>query len=547
MIAAAVVSPARQRGAYLARVAAVAGLGLLMVLSETRLPSIVGHLDPIGNLARMIAGWMLLRLALGEMPVALPFRNTSTVIGLAFVGCLLASVVGGVAWPNSGDEYSYTFLADLMLHGRITTEPPSDQSLFETFHVLVHDGRMFSPYPPGWSALLAPFRALGVQILVNPLLTVLLGAALAGILASLGVGPAVRRVAVALVLLVPFTLFLGGSVFAQTLAAATVAGVVWLQVADEAAPGRWRKIAVGVLFGVLLMTRYDVLALVALPYAVDRLVIRRLAALGDSAWVALGFIPFVALHLGYNLALTGNPLMLPSAWGGLEGLSEPGMTVALRLGRAFLQNVQFAGELALFGGLPVAALSLLGLVVRVRTRTCRFWDFLFPSAIVFYSFVPFTGGHQYGPRYWFWAFPLCVVTVVTAFVDTSGLLRVRSHRVSLESFAARCLLYGCVTFVGLLITTHTYMQARREVYAVAPALQPATVMLPDRLLVLWPWQVEPVRASSLDFTRNDPPFTSPVLYVRDNVENSVARACRLPGRHVYRWVGPGDLRPVSCP
>ena len=526
---------------------AVAGLGLLMVLSEVRLPSILGSLDPLGNLSRFLAGRVLLWLALGAVSVAMPFPRTGMVIGLAFAGCLLAAVVGGVAWPNSGDEYSYIFLADLFTHGRIATEAPPDPLLFANTHVLVHDGWKFSPYPPGWSMLLAPFRAVGMEVLVNPVLTVLLGAALAGILARLGIGPAVRRAAMALVLLVPFTLFLGGSVYPQTLAATVVAGIVWLQVADEAAPGRGRKLAVGALFGVLLMARYDVLAVVALAYAMERLTIRRIAALGDGVWVALGLLPFLALHLLYNLALTGNPLIIPQVWGGMEPLTVPHFTYGMRMLLAFMQDLQLTGELALFGGFPAAVLALLGVVVRVRAGTCRFWDFLLPSAIVFYSFFPFAGGHQYGPRYWFWAFPICVVTVVTALVDTSGLLRVGSRRVTFEGFAACCLICGGVTFAGLLMTTHIYLQARREVYATVPPMQPATVMVPDRMLVLWPWQAEPVEAFSPDFTRNDPPFTGPVLYVRDDLEDSVPRACRLPGRHVYRWMEPGRLQEVDCP
>ena len=536
-----------QRGVHLAMLARVAGLGLVMVLSETRLPSIIGSLDPLGNLVRFMAGEMLLLLALGAVSLALPFRNMGTIVGLAFVGCLLASVLGGVAWPNSGDEYSYVFLADLMTHGRIATEPPPDLALFKNFHVLVHDGRMFSPYPPGWSALLAPFRALGVEILVNPLLTVLLGTVLAGTLARLGVGKGVRRAAVALVLLVPFTLFLGGSVFPHTLAATTVVGIVWLQVADEVGPGRRRKLSIGVLFGVLLMTRYDVLALAALPYVVDRLMIRRLKAFGDAVWVAFGFLPFVALHLYYNMSLTGNPRIFPVVWGGMEDLSSPELTFGTRALLALAQNVQFTGELALFGGLPVAALALLSLGARVRAGTCRFWDFFLPSAIVFYSFIPFSGGHQYGPRYWFWAFPICVVAVVTSLVDTSGLLRVGGRHVAFEGFAACCLLCGSILFAGLLVTTRVYMQARQEVYATLPPMQPAIVLVPDRLLVLWPWQQESIEALSLDFTRNDPSFTGPVLFARYNTEHSVLRACQLPDRNVYRWITPGKLQAMTCP
>jgi hypothetical protein len=517
-----------------------------MVLSETWEPSISGELAPAGNGARFIVGWILLCLARSGIPAALPFRGVGTVIGLAFAGCLLTAVVGGVAWPNSGDEYSYIFLADLLRHGRIAAAALPDPALFESSHVSTYGGWTYSPYAPGWSALLAPFRAAGIEVLVNPLLTALLGAVLAGVLARLKVGPAIRRTAVALVLLVPFTLFLGGSLFPQTLAAAVVAGIVWLQVGDEGAPGRWRKLAIGALFGVLLTTRYDVLAVAALPYVVDRLLVRRLAALGDGAWVALGFLPFVVLHLGYNLALTGNLLTLPAAWGGASSLLKPGVPLHLRAALALLFDLQFVGELAQFGGFPVVALALLGCFTRVRAGTCRFWDFLLPSAIVFYSFVPFSGGHQYGPRYWFWAFPVCVITIATSLVDASGLLRVGSRRVQFEGFAACCLLFGGVTFCGLLITTRTFMQARQAVYAEVPPLLPATVLVPGRQLVLWPWQTAAVEASSLDFTRNDPPFTGAVLYGRDNVENSVARACRLPGRQVYRWT-PGGLQHVECP
>lgn len=546
MVTAAAAGPAQRQGIRHAWMVGAAGLGLLMVLSETWMPSIAGGLDPVGNAARLMMGWMLLRLALCGVPAALPFRGVGTVIGLAFAGCLVAGMVGGVAWPNSGDEYSYMFLADLLRHGRIAAEAPPDTALFESFHVLTYRGWIYSPYAPGWSALLAPFRAAGIEVLVNPLLTALLGAVLAGILARLKVGLAIRTTAVALVLLVSFTLFLGGSFFPQTLAAAVVAGIVWLQVGDEAAPGRRHKLVIGALFGVLLMTRYDVLAVAALPYIIDRLLVRRLAALGDGAWVALGFLPFVVLHLGYNLALTGNPLTLPAAWDGASSLGLPGVALNMRVALAFLFNLQFVGELAQFGGFPVVALALLGCVVRTRARTCRFWDFLLPSAIVFYSCIPFSGGHQYGPRYWFWAFPVCVITVVTSLVDASGLLRVGSRRVHFEGFAACCLLFGGVTFCGLLMTTRTYMHARQAVYAKVPPMLPATVLVPDRQLVLWPWQADAVPASSLDFTRNDPPFTGSVLYGRDDMEDSMARACRLPGRQVYRWTS-GGLQHVGCP
>jgi len=527
------------------------GLGLLMALMETFFPTIVGLAFPAEDIFLLGIGLLVLLVVLWTPDGAASIGTVRgwrmpTVIGLAFGGCLVAGLVGKVGWPNSGDEYSYLFLADLLLRGQITAAPPPDPVLFEQFHLLVHGGRLFSPYAPGWSMLLAPFRAVGAEILINPLLTVLLGLTLAGTLARLGIASATRGAAVALVLLVPFTLFLGGSLFPQTVAAATIVGIVWLQLGDEAAPGRWRKLAIGAAFGLLLITRQDVLAVAAVPYAIDRLVVRKAGVVADAAWMALGFLPFVVLQLAYDTALTGDPLMPPAIWAGSDALTAPTLSLARRLGMAAVQDLQFTGTLAQFGGLPVAALALLGLAARIRARTCRFWDFLLPAAILFYSFIPFSGGHQYGPRYWFWAWPVCVLSVVTALVDANGTLRIGSRRLRFEHFVACCLIAATASFIGLLVTTRAYMTARQAVFADVPQRTPAVVLLPDRWLALWPWQIA-APASSLDFTRNDMFYSNPILYGRDDVDGALDRACRLPGRQVYRWIAVGQLEPLVCP
>jgi hypothetical protein len=526
----------------------LAGLGLLMALMETRLPTIAGYGLPSQDIFLAGTGLLVLLVMLRTAGEAVSVGNwrMPTVIGLAFAGCLAAGLIGKVGWPNSGDEYSYLFLADLLSHGRIAAAPPPDPVLFGQYHVLVHGGRLFSPYAPGWSMLLAPFRAVGAEVLVNPLLTVLLGLALAGAQARLGVGPATRWAAVALVLLVPFTLFLGGSFFPQTFAAAAVAGIVWLQLGDEAAPGHWRKLAIGAAFGVLLLTRHDALAVVAVAYAIDRLAARRVRALADAAWIALGFLPFVALQLVYDTALTGDPLMPPEFWAGSNDLQVAGDSLLRRLGMAVGQDLQLTGTLAQFGGLPVAALALVGLVARIRARTCRFWDFLLPAAILFYSFIPFSGGHQYGPRYWFWAWPVCVLTVVTGLVEVRGTMKIGFRRVSFEHVVACSLIAATASFAGLLLTTRAYMTARQAVFADVPQRTPAVVLLPHRMIAVWPWQI-PVPAFSMDFTRNDASYSGPVLYGRADVDGALDRACRLPGRQVYRWIAVGRLEPLACP
>ena len=55
-------------------------------------------------------------------PQALPW--------LAGALCLLAGWLAGTFWPNSGDEHSYTFIADTFLAGRLSNPPPPDLELF---------------------------------------------------------------------------------------------------------------------------------------------------------------------------------------------------------------------------------------------------------------------------------------------------------------------------------------------------------------------------------------------------------------------------------
>jgi hypothetical protein len=525
--------------------------GIAIALTETRLPSIIGVLAPPMDASRLILGVAIFVIALNAADHSwrLPWRQLRFAILLAFVGCLVAGFLGGVAWPNSGDEYSYVFLADTFRAGRLWDKPPPDPLLFRAFHVLVMDGRTFSPYAPGWSILLAPFRALGIGWLANPLLTVALATALAGALARLGVSQAVQKPALALVLLTPFTLFLGGSLFPQTMAGALVVGIVWSQLVDEARPHPARKLLTGALFGVLLLTRYDVFAVVVLCYATDRLVRRRFAAILDGLLVVLGLLPFVVCLGFYNAGVSGNPFQLTPTWAAAE-TADPTVapiSLGLRLIIPVFLSLHWLGNLAQFGGLPVLVLAAVALAAKLRSHSCRFYDFLLPAAVLFYAFAPFTGGHQYGPRYWFWAWPLAMLTVTTGLVEDVGFFQLRGRRVSFEAFSAACVLAAAAAFCVLLVTTHSYIAARRAVFLATPAASRSVVLLPDRSIEKYWWPAPGIPASNLDFTRNDVDYDGAVLYARGDVPDAVPRACALPGRKVFRWQAPDRLVPVICP
>ncbi len=525
--------------------------GAILGLTETRFPGIVGNPHPFADAVVVCIGAAALVSAFLVAPTfwRLPWRRPSAAIAIAFFGCLVAGWLGGVSWPNSADEFDYLYQAKTFASGRLWNAAPADWELFEQFHLQVGDGRLLSTYPPAWPAILLPFSLLGITWLTNPLATVGLGVALNGVGLRLGLSDVVRKSVLALVLLTPFTLFLGGSLFPQTLSAALVAGVVWAQLADESAPRRWLKLVIGALFGVLLLARIDVFAVVVPVYAIDRLWFRRLGAIADGVWVVAGLLPF-ALGFGvYNAAITGNPLLLPSVWaaGSLFGTTDDGYG-ATELARAFSRNLYLLSRLAQYCGLVVAALGLVGLVSKLRHRgRLRFYDLLFPGAVLFVAFLPFAGGHQYGPRYWFWAWPFAAFTAATALVDASGKLRLLGGTISIERLAAANLALGIGAFAVLLVTTHDYIEARRQIYAFPRPAAPAIVLLPHRDILLWPWQAQKVYAFGQDFTRNDIDLKGPLLYANLDVPDAVARACKLEGREVYRWEPPGRLVREACP
>ena len=529
--------------------AALLVAGVTVGMTETRFPSIVGDVHPSVDLIRLATGLfsLVVALAVGNTFWRLPWRQPSVAIALAFLGCLLAGWLGGVSWPSSADESAYIYHADTFAAGRLWNPAPADPSLFEQYRLLIKDGRMLSAYPPGWAAILLPFSLFRMTWLTNPLLTVALGVALEGACRQLGLSEAVRRPVLALVLLTPFTLFLGGSLFPQTLACALVASVVWAQLADESFPSRWRKLLIGALFGIMLLARPDVFAVVIFIFGIDRLGARRLGAIADGMWVVGGLLPFVIGFGVYNAAITGNPLQLPSTWGG-PGLFDYSEGVGdTELVRSLSRDVYYLGGLAQFGGLPVAGLGLLALAFKVRRGNFRFYDFFLPAAVIFFSIIPFAGGHQYGPRYWFWAWPFAALTVATAMVDASGHLHLPGRTVSLDRFAAATLVFAAGAFCVLLVTTNDYIATQREVFRFSRPEAPAVVLLPTRKLVLWPWQSHKVTMYSLDFTRNDLDLKGPILYGRADVPDAVARSCRLKGREVYRWEPPGRLVREVCP
>lgn len=474
-------------------------------------------------------------------------RGASLLPWLAGALCLLTGWLAGTFWPNSGDEHSYTFVADTFLAGRLSNPPPPDPELFKHFRIFTIEGRMFGQYPPGWPLILAPFRAAGLGWLANPLITVLMGVSLLGAMRRLRIEPKVQASALLLVLTAPFVLFNGGSMFSHTVCGAAACAIAWQQLADEERPSGWRKVLIGALFGVLLLTRYEAFAILACVFAADRLWYRRGGAFFDAAPMLLGFLPFCAFHLTYNWAITGSPLLTPSAFTNPDVTFREAFVNPLEMAqRAVVHMVFWTALLGLYGGFALAALQIPAIAAKFKARSLRFFDAALPATMLFFLYFPYDGGHQYGPRYWFFAWPLAALTVAAGLAGPDGTFRLGARQFALSGLVAANLMVCAISMPWLIVTTRAYIDARREVYASIPPVTPAIVLVPDRVLNLWPWPRQRGFDSNLDFARNDIDFAGPVLYGLANAPDAIARACALPGRAVFVWRGPNDLAAADC-
>ena len=146
------------------------------------------------------------------------------------------------------------------------------------------------------------------------------------------------------------------------------------------------------------------------------LVARRGRVAGTLALVALGALPWVLVLAGYNDALSGSPWRLTTLgetygnWFRQKWVMR-GFDI---LGNQLLRYVLWTPPLLVF-------LYLLGLRRRPTAATALDWM----PVVVALAFFPYMnrGGNQYGPRFYYEAFPFLALAVTAAVFRDDRLQR----------------------------------------------------------------------------------------------------------------------------
>jgi hypothetical protein len=324
--------------------------------------------------------------------------------------------------PHVPDEVVYLLHAKYFAQGLLEMPPPLVREAFDLDLMTYEATRWYSPVPPGWPAVLAVGARLGVPWLVNPLLSGM-SVILAYVLLRDVYGTRTARLATVFLCTSPWFLFLGMSLMSHQLTlCAALAGsvaVAWLR---RGASPLWATPA-GIAIGTLAIIRplEGFIAAVLLGFW----------ALGGQArmtarWVAVGLMAVIsiataAITLPYNAHFTGRPTYFPIMaytdaaygpgsnalgfgpdrglpFGGLDpfpghGLGDVVVNAILNL---FQVNIELLGW---------GTGSILLLAILVTSRAWKRQDVWMAIAMLAvigaHSFYWFSGGPDFGARYWY--------------------------------------------------------------------------------------------------------------------------------------------------
>jgi hypothetical protein len=321
------------------------------------------------------------------------------------------------AFPNSADEYGYIYEADTLLAGRLWNPLAPHHEFFTFLHIFEKNGRWVSEYPPGWSIILAVARLLYLPYwLVCPFV----GALLLFVVWKLGQrqsGSLGGILALSLVGFSPFFLFNAASYFNVIPTAASGTLFCWAMLEFFDRPKVSNALGAGAALGIVgLIRSYDAIVF-GIPFAIQLLRIARRRHYVFAPFIIAGGVPFLAILLLSQRAITGSALTPVTSWGypkfkvGLFPSDEHGHQTnpLVQLVIAVYNMV----DLARWTSSILVIGFLIVFIWKVRLRRLGFLDLIFPWVVAAYLLYVGLGGNRYGPRMYLIGYPFLVLTLVS--------------------------------------------------------------------------------------------------------------------------------------
>jgi len=348
--------------------------------------------------------------------------------------------------PHVPDEVSYLLQAKYFAGGQLAMEIPPVVPAFDLDLMTYEATRWCSPFPPGWPAILTIGVLLGAPWLVNPVLGAV-GVLLAFVLIRQLYDGRLASLVAVLMATSPWYVFSAMSLMSQTSALVLAIGAT-LATLKLRSSGRVRWVVpAGVCIGLVSISRplegLIVAGLLGLWLLVsDRATLSALTRLVRLGWLTLVTGATATLVLPYNWYLTGDPFYFPvmayadatygsgsnaMGFGPDQGFGWPGLDPLPGHGPIDViinsnMNI-FAMNVELHGWVVGSLMLIAFLIIWKRLRGP---DWLMVTAILVtmlaHSFYWFSGGPDFGARYWYLILLPCVVLTARAIEELGTLL-----------------------------------------------------------------------------------------------------------------------------
>lgn len=475
-----------------------------------------------------------------------------------FLTTTFLSVVIYQRHPHVQDEVLYLYQARMFSQGMLTTPAPEAPEGFFIYMIPFRSQDWYSPFPPGWPALLSVGVFLKVPWLVNPLLATI-NILLSNLIFVSLFPRRYARLATLGLAISPWFLFMGMNFMSHMfmLTCGLAAGLALLSAIKQP---RWiLGLTVGAFVGLLSLIRpMDSLVIGSLLSAVALLALKNRPRWKILTGIGAGAVVLGGLIFPYNQAITGHPLEMPLnryysqyygpntyalGFGADRGINWaidplPGYSPVEALMNAALN--MFSVNIELFGW-ATGSLFLFGLALiwgyRFFSKADVFFLVLILVTVGSYALFWFSGGPDFGARYWYLLiFPLIYFSVRTLqWVDEKGFS-------ILGREAGSRLLLAVVLLVGLSLVNYLPWRAVDKYYHYL-GMRPDIRTLMEQVkfgksLILVQGQSHPDYESAWTYNPLNPLADAPLFAYDRNAEVRSALLAAYADRPVWVLQGP---------
>ena len=350
---------------------------------------------------------------------------------LVVVVSVALSVVSYERHPHIPDEVVYLAQAQFFAQGAITMPAPPVPEAFDVFLMKVDGGVWYPVTPPGWPMILSIGMLIGAPIIVNPLLAGLNVLLASWLLSRLYQRPT-AKFAIILLAASPWFVLLAMSFMTHMAALACLLlaaiGVVKLR---EAGNWKWGLLTGAAIGFISLIRPLEAVAIAGLVGLWMLGLGGKRVSVASMAATTVGTLLIGGLGLAFNAKLTGHPLQFPINRYTDEAFGANSNAYGFGADRGMgWQLDPYPGhgpvDALINTNLNVSALNtellgwLIGSFLMIGMFFCfgkfRRSDYLMIAVIaaiyILHFFYYFSGGPDFGARYWFLMIvPLIVLTV----------------------------------------------------------------------------------------------------------------------------------------